>query len=318
MQLLDRRTVYRHINISLPPPQWAWMKRKEQPAASDLVRLALMAQRGGVYADATEFCLQPLDAWVHRMLRRSTGFIGSREWDASKNRLLEASNWMAAARPGHPVARAWLEYALEYWRAAVGPAVRGAVAGGRPLRVPLLLMDDLFADLARARGVARTPAARPSTQSALYFEAAAAPHVAGRSLETVRRFGAGASLAALRQADAPVDDAGRALPRRHRAPRPALAVAAALAHRTMPPTPPRAKRSTGRMWASCCSPAPPAGCRRRRSAAMLANAIDVESDVPGPPLCFGALHVPAAEVCVDSCNPVHCIGAAAAEAAWGE
>ena len=141
VQLLDRRTVYRHINITLPPAQWAWMKRKEQPAASDLVRLALMAQRGGVYADATEFCLQPLDAWVHRMLRRSTGFVGSREWDASKNRLLEASNWMAAARPGHPVAaRVARVRARVLARAAVGPAVRGAVAAAAVgLRVPLLL-----------------------------------------------------------------------------------------------------------------------------------------------------------------------------------
>ena len=50
---------------------------------------------GGVYVDASELCLQPLDQWINPLLRRSTGFVGSREW--ATYRLLEATNFMAAA-----------------------------------------------------------------------------------------------------------------------------------------------------------------------------------------------------------------------------
>ena len=52
---------------------------------------------------------------------------------------------------------------------------------------------------------------------------------------------------------------------------------------------------------------------------MLANAIDVASDKPGPPLCFGALCMCRPQKCAwtNCTNPVHCIGAAAADAAWG-
>ena len=71
VELLDRTTVDATVNISLPAAQWAWMKQHRQAAASDVARLALMAQRGGVYADATEYCFQPCDAWVNRLLRRS-------------------------------------------------------------------------------------------------------------------------------------------------------------------------------------------------------------------------------------------------------
>jgi hypothetical protein len=40
---------------------------KEQ-AKSDIIRLHLLAQHGGVWADATVLCLQPLDHWLYDML----------------------------------------------------------------------------------------------------------------------------------------------------------------------------------------------------------------------------------------------------------
>ena len=332
VQLLDRRTVYRHINITLPPAQWAWMKRKEQPAASDLVRLALMAQRGGVYADATEYCLQPLDAWVHRMLRRSTGFVGSREWDASKNRLLEASNWMAAARPGHPVARAWLEYALEYWRARQWGPPCEAPSRRRPAGCAFhyFFMDDLFGQIWREHAAVRALHAGNGYvhphQSALYFRGGGGANRMwqNRSLETARRFGAGASL-----------EQPYYVKLTHRWTTPAARACLAAIERHDPRSPsPLRWRATPLAAddAAACEalngtnvgfvllagaagrlPSPP------QRHPMLANAIDVTSDKPGPPLCFGALCMCRPQKCAwtNCTNPVHCIGAAAADAAWG-
>ena len=162
-----------------------------------------------------------------------------------------------------------------------------------------------------------TPATATSTRTRAHSTsaAAAAPTACGRTqprdgAPLWRRRVSGAAL--LRQADPPVDDAGRArVPRRHRAPRPALAVAAALARHAARRRrcPPRAKRSTGRMWASCCSPAPPAGCRRRRSATRCSPTRSTSRATNrAAALLWRPLHVPAAEVCVDQLHqprPLH-------------
>jgi len=39
-----------------------------EPAKSDILRISLLAEHGGVWADATVLCYAPLDSWIHEAL----------------------------------------------------------------------------------------------------------------------------------------------------------------------------------------------------------------------------------------------------------
>jgi hypothetical protein len=96
-------------------------------ARSDLIRLHLLAEYGGVWADATLACMQPLDAWVEEALRPS-GFWAYHgtvwpppRYVTSKNTLFPAS-WFLVARPGNALVVAWRNAADAFWRAQLGSA----------------------------------------------------------------------------------------------------------------------------------------------------------------------------------------------------
>jgi hypothetical protein len=80
-------------------------------ACSDRVRMALLAQHGGVWADATVYCLRPLDDWLFNVLE--SGFFAFDR--PGPDRLL--SSWFLAAGPDNYIVRRWAETTLEYWRA---------------------------------------------------------------------------------------------------------------------------------------------------------------------------------------------------------
>jgi len=78
-------------------------------AKSDLVRLDLLTHHGGVWVDATCFCVQPLDDWLPPNL--GSGFFA---FDRPRpNRII--SNWFLAAEPGNAVAARMFERMLAYW-----------------------------------------------------------------------------------------------------------------------------------------------------------------------------------------------------------
>lgn len=76
---------------------------------ADLLRLDLLAHHGGVWADATCFCVQPLDDWLAPNL--TSGFFAFSR--PGPDRLI--SNWFLAAEPGNVLAgRLFLQMAA-YW-----------------------------------------------------------------------------------------------------------------------------------------------------------------------------------------------------------
>ena len=96
-------------------------------ARSDIVRLHLLAALGGVWADATVLCTQPLDNWIHSVLEPA-GFwmYHGTGWPPPKpashaNTAFPASWFMAAAR-GSYLARAWRDAADGYWAARTSGA----------------------------------------------------------------------------------------------------------------------------------------------------------------------------------------------------
>ena len=89
-------------------------------ARSDIIRLHVLAAHGGVWADATVLCTQPLDGWMHSVLEPSgfwmyhgTGWPPPRP-PTHSNTAFPASWFMAAAR-GSYMAQAWSCAADDFW-----------------------------------------------------------------------------------------------------------------------------------------------------------------------------------------------------------
>ncbi len=77
---------------------------------SNLLRLNLLARYGGVWADATCFCNQPLDGWIHDYMK--SGFFVFR--DPGRGRIM--SSWFMAALPGNHLVSSFGHQHNEYWR----------------------------------------------------------------------------------------------------------------------------------------------------------------------------------------------------------
>lgn len=76
---------------------------------ADLLRLDLLAHHGGVWADATCFCVQPLDDWLAPNL--NSGFFAFSR--PGPDRLI--SNWFLAAEPDNVLVRRLFQQMGRYW-----------------------------------------------------------------------------------------------------------------------------------------------------------------------------------------------------------
>lgn len=104
LHVLDREQLLARVDVSflLDKADFSlqWM--------SDIARLQLLAQHGGVWADATTFCVKPLDDWLEAHL--INGFFA---FSCQRNdRLLQS--WFIAAHRHNDLLQAWLETTLEY------------------------------------------------------------------------------------------------------------------------------------------------------------------------------------------------------------
>jgi hypothetical protein len=77
--------------------------------ASDLIRLSLLTHYGGVWADATCFCVSPLDDWLYPRLK-SGFFAFSRP---GRDRIL--SSWFLAAERDNYLVSSVYAFMLSYW-----------------------------------------------------------------------------------------------------------------------------------------------------------------------------------------------------------
>ncbi|WIW91142.1 capsular polysaccharide synthesis protein (plasmid) [Sphingobium sp. V4] len=74
---------------------------------SDIVRLSLLHEYGGVWVDATVFCNRPLDEWLPGHM--AEGFFA---FDRPDRPL---ASWFLAAAPYDPVIARWFAAAMDYW-----------------------------------------------------------------------------------------------------------------------------------------------------------------------------------------------------------
>jgi hypothetical protein len=76
---------------------------------SDLLRLDLLAHHGGVWADSTCFCVQPLDDWLPP--NSESGFFAFDR--PGPGRVI--SSWFLAAQPGNILVSRLFDLMLAYW-----------------------------------------------------------------------------------------------------------------------------------------------------------------------------------------------------------
>lgn len=92
--VLDSENVQNYVEIECPSSIFTKLELCHQ---SDLIRLALLSEYGGVWADATTFCRKPLDDWIDEYA--SSGFF---VFDRpGKDRIL--SNWFIATKRNCPI-----------------------------------------------------------------------------------------------------------------------------------------------------------------------------------------------------------------------
>src|SRR5215469_4033633 len=106
---LDADTISRYIDLSA----YVDLPRQSVTAASlsDILRVLLLHEYGGVWVDATTFCNVHLDDWLPHAA--GTGFFAFAR--PGEDRLL--STWFLAAAPGNLLVSRWAARAVRYWRA---------------------------------------------------------------------------------------------------------------------------------------------------------------------------------------------------------
>ncbi len=102
---LDTTTLGQYIDIS---DVLAKQNRMGKQAIADIIRLRLLTQYGGVWADATSYCQVPLDDWLGEYTK--TGFFAF--GNSITERML--ANWFLVASPNNYLMSQWEQLATSY------------------------------------------------------------------------------------------------------------------------------------------------------------------------------------------------------------
>lgn len=118
VHILDQDTVSEFISMS--------ESLSEMPvqAYSDLLRLRLLKEHGGVWVDATAYCVRPLDEWLPIVAQR--GFFAffwtpETHWFAWPGYNREVATWFLASEPGNLIIADWESYSFRYWESRHAP-----------------------------------------------------------------------------------------------------------------------------------------------------------------------------------------------------
>ena len=104
---LDARSVERYV----PLRRYVDLDRQSLTAASlsDIIRILLLREFGGVWADASLFCNRPLDEWLPDLMQE--GFFAF----ASPGPDRPLSSWFLSAACDNDLVSMWCRRTIEYW-----------------------------------------------------------------------------------------------------------------------------------------------------------------------------------------------------------
>ena len=83
-------------------------------AKSDIIRLELLNKYGGVWADSTTLCMQPLDNWIEPAIKPS-GFWMYHGRGAGMDINDGPASWFIVSKRGSYIVNKWKEACCQYW-----------------------------------------------------------------------------------------------------------------------------------------------------------------------------------------------------------
>jgi len=92
--VLDKDNLMEYIDLEIPKGIFESLPIQKQ---SNLIRLQLLSDYGGVWVDATTLCMNPLDAWLHKCI--DSGFFAF--YKPGPDKMM--SNWFMACKRGCPI-----------------------------------------------------------------------------------------------------------------------------------------------------------------------------------------------------------------------
>lgn len=105
--VLDRARLAQYVNLDQIFGNK--LERITPQALSDIIRINLLADHGGVWADATCYCSTPLDDWIHAYL--DTGFFAFS--NPKPDRMI--ASWFLASVPGSKLTSEYRRITNDYW-----------------------------------------------------------------------------------------------------------------------------------------------------------------------------------------------------------
>lgn len=105
---LDDNNLCDYIDIKKEIPNFE-NKQITKTSYSDIIRIFLLEKYGGCWCDATTFCIEPLDNWLHKYI--SSGFFGFNK--PCKSRLI--SSWFLYSEKNNYIIQKWREKTIIYW-----------------------------------------------------------------------------------------------------------------------------------------------------------------------------------------------------------
>ena len=84
-------------------------------AKSDIIRLSILKNHGGVWADSTLLCMQPLEEWINEAIKNNNIWMYHGH-GAYLNSYLGPASWFIIARKNGYVISKWKDACDEYWR----------------------------------------------------------------------------------------------------------------------------------------------------------------------------------------------------------
>jgi len=90
-------------------------KKISYQAKSDIIRLSLLKNIGGVWADSTLLCMQPLDNWVNQAVEPS-GFWMYHGHGAGMPKSIGPASWFIVSKKNNYVLKKWKEKCDKYWK----------------------------------------------------------------------------------------------------------------------------------------------------------------------------------------------------------
>lgn len=90
-------------------------KKISLQAKSDIIRLSLLKNIGGVWADSTLLCMQPLDNWVNQAVETS-GFWMYHGHGAGMPKHIGPASWFIVSKKNNYVLQKWKEECDKYWK----------------------------------------------------------------------------------------------------------------------------------------------------------------------------------------------------------